>query len=66
MGNYVQSVMDLLKYTFINPAEESSLIGLSSGIIPTVLISIIPTKAIRRMQMTKENLLWVLSLIFIW
>ena len=33
--NDVQSVMDLLKYTFINPAEESSLISLSSGIIPT-------------------------------
>ena len=26
--NDVQSVMDLLKYTFINPAEESSLISL--------------------------------------
>ena len=48
MANYVQSVMDLL-----NPVEESSLISLSSGIIPT--------EAIRRMHMTKENLLWVLS-----
>ena len=36
--NDVQSVVDLLKYTFINPAEESSLIGLSSGIIPTEAI----------------------------
>ena len=58
MTNYVQFVMDLLKYTFINQAVESSLISLSSGIIPT--------EAIRRMHMTKENLLWVLSLIFIW
>ena len=58
MTNYVQSVMDLLKYTFINQAVESSLISLSSGIIPT--------EAIRRMHMTKENLLWVLSLIFVW
>ena len=49
MTNYVQSVMDLLKYTFINQAVESSLISLSSGIIPT--------EAIRRMHMTKENLL---------
>ena len=30
--------MDLLKYTFINPAEESSLISLSSGIIHTEAI----------------------------
>ena len=30
--------MDLLKYTFINQAEESSLISLSSGIIPTEAI----------------------------
>ena len=58
MTNYVQSVMDLFKYTFINQAVESSLISLSSGIIPT--------EAIRRMHMTKENLLWVLSLIFVW
>ena len=36
--NDVQSVMDLLKYTFINPAEESSLISLSGGIIPTEAI----------------------------
>ena len=36
--NDVQSVVDLLKYTFINPAEESSLISLSSGIIPTEAI----------------------------
>ena len=36
--NDVQSVMDLLKYTFINPAEESSLISLSVGIIPTEAI----------------------------
>ena len=58
MTSYVQSVMDLLKYTFINQAVESSLISLSSGIIPT--------EATGRMHMTKENLLWVLSLIFIW
>ena len=57
MANYVQSVMDLLKYTFINPAEGSSLISLSSGIIPT--------EAVRRMHMTKDNLLWILSLIFV-
>ena len=30
--------MDLLKYTFINPAQQSSLITLSSGIIPTEVI----------------------------
>ena len=33
-----QSVMYLLKYNFINPAEESSLISLLSGIIPTEAI----------------------------
>ena len=36
--NDVRSLMDLLKYTFINPAEETSLmITLSSDIIPTAV-----------------------------
>ena len=58
MADYVQSVMDPLKYTFINPAEESSSISLSSDIIPT--------EAIRKMHMKKDNLICVLSLIFVW
>ena len=35
--NDVRSLMDLLKYTFINPAEETSSTTLSSDIVPTAV-----------------------------